>query len=313
MIMELRHLRYFAAVAEERHFGRAAHRLGIGQPPLSQQIQALERELGAQLFRRVPRNIELTAAGKVLFEDARGILARADQAVRDVERAGRGELGNLSVGFTSASFFSPCVPSSIRAFHETYPTVSLTLRETDSVSLSQDLADGKIDLAFIRPPASEPDRLTLTVVFEEDMLVVLPARHALAALAAVPLRALANEPFVLYPRHLGPSVVDAIFASCRGAGFAPRIVQEAPQVSSTINLVAAGLGVSMVPASMRQIQADGVIYRPIQGDAPRAVLALAARRGETATLVRNFIRLVPAATAQAQSATIRLAAATRAA
>src|SRR5437870_5565240 len=146
--MELRHLRYFVAVAEQRHFGRAAERLGIAQPPLSQQIQSLERELGTQLFHRVPRRLELTNAGAALLDDARWILARAEQAVRNVERAGRGELGQLCVGFTFAASFSPFVPETIRRFQGAYPAVAVTLREADSGALFHALLDGDIDAAF---------------------------------------------------------------------------------------------------------------------------------------------------------------------
>jgi DNA-binding transcriptional LysR family regulator len=298
--MELRHLRYFLAVAEERHFGRAAQRLGIGQPPLSQQIQALERELGAQLFHRIPRRLELTNAGEVLLQDARWILARAQQAIRNVERAGRGELGRLCVGFTFAASFNAFVPATIRTFQRTYPAVSVTLREADSASLCRALSQGDVDAAFIRPPALDPERTQLDVLFEEDILVALPTGHPLENSTEIALSALAGEPFILYPRHLGPTIYDAIIAACRQAGFTPRVVQEAPQVASTINLVAAGIGVSLVPASMQQIHTEGVTYRLLCGNPLRAPLSLACRRGEIAAPVKNFVALVRAAARQKQ-------------
>jgi DNA-binding transcriptional LysR family regulator len=290
--MELRHLRYFVAVAEERHFGRAAERLGIAQPPLSQQIQSLERRLGTQLFRRVPRRLELTNAGEVLLQEARWILARVERAISNVERAGRGELGRICIGFTYAGSFNPFVPAMIRAFQQTYPSVSVSLREADSNSLCQALLDGDVDAAFIRPPCLDPDRIQLDELFDEDMLLALPTGHPLEKSAVVSLSALADQPFILYPRRLAPTIFDAIIASCRKAGFSPTVIQEAPQVSSTINLVAAGFGISIVPASMRQIQTQEVIYRPLCGNPLRAPLALASRRSEIAAAVRNFTALV---------------------
>jgi DNA-binding transcriptional LysR family regulator len=296
--MELRHLRYFVAVAEERHFGRAAERLGISQPPLSQQIQSLERELGTQLFHRIPRRLELTNAGEVLLEEARWILARAEQAIRNVERAGRGELGKLCIGFTFAASFNAFVPATIRSFQETYSGVSVTLREADSTALCRALLEGDADAAFIRPPSSDPERIQLDALFDEDMLVALPTGHPLEKSTVVPLAALSDQPFILYPRRLAATVYDDIIAGCREAGFTPIVVQEAPQVSSTINLVAAGIGVSLVPASMQQIHTQGVTYRPLRGNPLHAPLSLASRRGEIAEPVRRFIALVRAAARQ---------------
>jgi DNA-binding transcriptional LysR family regulator len=289
--MELRHLRYFLAVAEERHFGRAAERVGIGQPPLSQQIQAFERELGTQLFRRVPRNIELTDAGEVLLKHARWILARADEAIHDVGRASRGELGKLCVGFTPGASFSPFVPETIRAFQRAHPALSVTLREHDSDALFQAIAEGEVDAAFVRPPSPDPERISLDALFEEEMLVALPYGHSLGKSTSVSLASLSNQPFILFPRRIGPGMHDQIIMACREAGFTPRVVQEAPQVHSAINLVAAGIGVSIVPDSMHQIHAEDVVYRPLRGKPIRADLCLASRRAEPAVPVRNFIKL----------------------
>lgn len=293
--MELRHLRYFVAVADERHFGRAAEKIGIGQPPLSQQIQALERELGTPLFRRIPRKLELTHAGETLLADARWILDRADQAVIKVSRASRGEIGRLSLGFTFTSSFHPSLPATIRRFRETYPDVALTLREEDSEVLCHMLVDGQMDVAFIRPPASDPDRVVLEALFEEDMVVAMACGHPLEKSDTVALAALANQPFVFYPRKIGPSLYDAVIMACLDAGFTPRVVQEAPQIPSAINLVASGIGVAIVPASMQQIHSHGVVYRRVRGKAPRAPLSLASRRGETVATVRNFIQIARSA------------------
>ena len=297
--MELRHLRYFIAVAEEGHITRAAERLGIQQPPLSLQIRALERELDVQLFRRKPRGVELTDAGTAFLERARVILAEVDHAFASTRRTARGEQGRVVVGFTSSAPFHPFVPRVIRAFREMFPLVSLALEESGSSELVQGLHNEEIDAAFIRSPVADVIGLVVTPLLEEEMLVALPAAHTFAvengsdASAAMPLAALANETFILYKRPGGPGLYDTIITACRGAGFSPKVGQEAPRIISTLNLVAAGLGVSIVPASLRRLQMDGVIYRRLSGSAElKAPLLLACRPGENSAAVQRFIDLV---------------------
>ena len=294
--MELRHLRYFIAVAEESHITRAAERLGMQQPPLSQQIRALERELDVQLFRRKPRGVELTDAGSAFLERARLILDEVDRAFATTRRTARGEQGRVVVGFTSSAPFHPFVPRVIRAFREMSPLVSLILEESGSSELVQGLHNEQIDAAFIRSPVADVVGLEVRTLLEEDMLVALPAAHSLAkesADAALSLAALANETFILYKRPGGPGMYDTIITACRGAGFSPRVGQEAPRIISTLNLVAAGLGVSIVPASLRRLQMDGVVYRRLSGSAElKAPLILACRPGENSAAVQRFIDLV---------------------
>jgi DNA-binding transcriptional LysR family regulator len=293
--MELRHLRYFIAVAEEGHVTRAARRLGIQQPPLSQQIRALERELGVQLFRRKPRGVELTDAGKTFLERAREILEDVDRAFATTRRTARGEQGRLVVGFTSSAPFHPFVPRVIRAFREMSPLVSLILEESGSSELVQGLHNESIDAAFIRSPEADLMGLDVRPLLEEDMVVALPAGHRLARdeHRALALDALASETFVLYKRPGGPGLYDTIIAACRNAGFSPRVGQEAPRILSTLNLVAAGIGVSIVPASLRRLQMDGVMYRKLSGSAQlKAPLILACRPGENSAAVQRFIDLV---------------------
>jgi DNA-binding transcriptional LysR family regulator len=294
--MELRHLRYFIAVAEEGHITRAAERLGMQQPPLSQQIRALERELDVQLFRRKPRGVELTDAGTAFLERARSILEEVDRAFATARRTARGEQGRVVVGFTGSAPFHPFVPRVIRAFREMYPLVSLVLEESGSSELVQGLHNEDIDAAFIRSPVADVVGLVVKPLLEEDMLVALPAGHALAREAedrALPLSALANEIFILYKRPGGPGLYDTIITACRGAGFSPRVGQEAPRIISTLNLVAAGLGVSIVPASLRRLQMDGVVYRRLSGSADlKAPLILACRPGENSAAVQRFLDLV---------------------
>jgi DNA-binding transcriptional LysR family regulator len=292
--MELRHLRYFVAVAEEGHITRAAERLGIQQPPLSQQIQALERELETQLFRRKPRGVELTPAGMALLDDARAILARADEAVAAVKRAARGEAGRIGIGFTSSASFHPFVPRAIRAFCEAHPLVALALEESGTTELVEALREQTIDIAFVRSPVGASGDLFVRPLLEEAMVAALPSGHPLSAgRDALPLAALAGETFILYRRPVGPGLHDAIIAACDRAGFSPTIGQEAPRMLSTLSLVAAGLGVTLVPASMSRLEAEGVAYRPLDASAQlTAPLNLAYRRDEISAAVRRFVGLV---------------------
>lgn len=292
--MELRHLRYFVAVAEEGHITRAAERLGMQQPPLSQQIKALENELGARLFRRKPRGVELTEAGRALLADAEAILGHVAHAMEATKRTVRGELGRIAVGFTSSAPFHPFVPRVIRAFREASPLVALTLEEGGTTELIEDLRAERLDAAFVRTPVADPIGVTVNPLVEEPMVVALPAEHSLAAEAgALALGRLAGETFIVYRRHSGPGLYDAIFAACHAAGFSPVIGQEAPRIVSTLNLVAAGLGIALVPESLRRMQMDGVVYRDLaEGVRPVAPLLLATRRAETGVVVRRFVDVV---------------------
>jgi DNA-binding transcriptional LysR family regulator len=295
--VELRHLRYFIAVAEEGHMTRAAERLGIQQPPLSQQIRALEVELDVQLFRRKPRGMELTDPGLALLDHARAILSQVDRALASTRRTARGEQGRVAVGFTSSAPFHPFVPRVIRTFRELSPLVSLVLEESGSGELVQALHSEEIDAAFIRSPIADLVGLEVTPLLEEEMLAALPTGHEHATsnddTKRLPLSSLAKETFVLYKRPGGPGLYDTIITACRGAGFSPHVGQEAPRILSTLNLVAAGLGVSIVPASLRRLEMDGVVYRSLTKDQqPLAPLILACRRGENAAAVQRFIDLV---------------------
>ena len=292
--MELRHLRYFIAVAEEGHITRAAERLGIQQPPLSLQIRSLEKELNVQLFKRLPRGVQLTDAGTAFLERSRGILDQVERALAATRRTARGEQGRVVVGFTSSAPFHPFVPRVIRSFREMSPLVSLVLEESGSSELVQAVHGEEIDAAFIRSPVADVVGLLVRPILDEEMLVALPVAHPLAGEShALPLAALANETFILYKRPGGPGLYDTIITACRGSGFSPLVGQEAPRIISTLNLVAAGLGVSIVPASLRRLQMDGVIYRRLEDNAQlRAPLILVCRRGENSAAVQRFLELV---------------------
>jgi DNA-binding transcriptional LysR family regulator len=290
--MELRHLRYFLAVAEEGNFTRAAARLGIGQPPLSQQIRDLETEIGAMLFHRVPHGAELTAAGAAFLPEAKASLAAAEKARLAAQSANRGETGRLSLGFTASSAFNPVVSTTIRRFQARWPDVQLSLTEMNTLGLMQKLQHGELDATFFRPGRDDPDGIRLKRLPDEPMVVALPASHALAKRKTLPLALLAKEPFILFPRLVGLSLYDDVVRACREAGFELKVAQEAPQISSVVNLVAADLGVSIVPASISQIKLAGVAYRPIEGPPAVARLALAVLRSKRSPVTENLMSLL---------------------
>jgi DNA-binding transcriptional LysR family regulator len=287
--MELRHLRYFVAVAEERNFTRAAERLGISQPPLSLQISQLEKELGTPLFHRRARSIELTDAGKLLLEEARVILKQVEAAENGVRRRARGETGRLVVGSAGATYFHPVIPEIIREYGMRYPDIVLAPHASNTSLLVARLRARQVDVALIRPPISDAEGLVIVPLIDEETVVILPNGHRLSKLASVPLAALAEDVFVLYPRTLNPGNYDAVIAACRRAGFNPTLGQEAPQIVSVIPLVAAGLGISVVPRSTARILSDEVCYRPIEGVAPRAEICLAYCPVGSSRAAQNFV------------------------
>jgi DNA-binding transcriptional LysR family regulator len=300
--MELRHLRYFVAVAEELNFTRAARRLGINQPGLSLQIRQLEEALGTRLFRRQTRGVELTDAGKLMLEEARAILGQIETAKTGVRRRARGETGQIIVGSAGATYFHPLIPAILREYRHKYPDVILAPQASTTELLTARLRAGQIDVAFIRPPIDDSDGLSIEPLVDEPMVIVVPTGHALSKAASAPLTALADEPFVLPARAQTPGCYAAIVAACQRAGFRPKLGQEAPQIVSVIPLVAAGLGVSIVPRSTSRILVDGVSYLSIEGDAPRSLIGLAHRRQDRFRAVQNFVATArPIVLAAAQS------------
>lgn len=299
--MELRHLRYFIAVAEEKHITRAAERLGMQQPPLSQQIKALEHELDAQLFLRKARGVELTDAGRAFLEEARATLMHLDRAFDSTRRASRGEQGRLCVGVTSTTPFHPLVPRAIRAFREACPMVALTLEECLSNESVERVKNEQIDVAFIRAAMGKGHGLSVTSLLDEPMVVALPATHMLArnnAETPVLLEQLSGETFILYGPP-GTGMYDSIIAACQAAGFSPRIgnlgasTQLAPRITSTLSLVGAGLGITFVPSSLQRMNMEGVSFRVIKGSSrPMVTLKLASRREEKSAVVKQFINFV---------------------
>jgi DNA-binding transcriptional LysR family regulator len=291
--MELRHLRYFIAVAEELHFGRAAEQLGISQPPLSQQIQALEEEIGARLLERTNRRVELTEAGRLFLDESRQVLAQVDKAVQLARRAQRGELGELKVGFTSSAPFTSTVPRSIHAFRQAYPDVHLELHEMSSAETVKALLEDSVQVGVIRPLAL-PDNLQAVELFREPLVAVLRADHPLAEGSdeGLAIATLAEEPFVFFPRTFGTGLYDQLIALAREAGFSPRIAQEASEAMTIIGLVSAGLGVSVLPASFRRTRVDGVVYRTLLDPGATTAVWLVRRQGERSPLALSFVELV---------------------
>lgn len=290
MDIELRHLRYFLVVAEELHFSRAADRLDIAQPPLSQMIRRLEHELGVSLFHRTKRRVSLTDAGIIFQEEAKRTLAQAERAISRVRRASRGELGRLMVGFIGSATYS-VLPQIVRRFREQYPDVDLTLQELSTGQQLRALREGQLQVGFLRPFEQE-STLKSTVVLREPLVVALPEQHQLSQQAKISMRTLANEPFILFPRLLAPELHDQIISLCQRACFSPHVVQEAMQLPTIVSLVAAGIGVAVIPASLQNLGRAGVNYRAIRESTPKAELVVAWRAEQPSALLQSFLRVV---------------------
>lgn len=288
--MELRHLRYAVALADELHFARAAARLHIAQPPLSQQIKALENELGVRLFDRTSRRVGLTDAGAAFIAEARRTLASAEQAIEAARRAARAETGRLAIGYVSSASYE-LLPAVLRAFRRRAPDVLLVLEEMNSSEQSRGVLAGTLDLGFVRRPPPTDRRLAGTVVRREPIVVAVPSDHALAAARAIRLRELALEPFVIFPARPRPSWADVVLDLCRGAGFEPRVVQEAVEMVSALSLVAAGIGIALVPGAVRAVRRPGVVFRPLT-PAPWSEVMLIRRNEPPTTLIARFLEVV---------------------
>lgn len=293
--MELRHLRYFLAVAEELNFTRAARRLHIAQPPLTQQIKALEAELGVTLVDRSTYRIRLTPAGRAFAAEVTRILGDVRNAVLIAKRTARSAGGQVRVGFTESASFNDLVTSTFSTFRSAFADIEVSLEERQSTELAVALREGRIDVAFVRPPLKSVEGLTLHLLQEEDMVAAVPSGHALARRKSIDLRELQKEAFILYPRAVRPGLADAVVAACEAAGFKPRVEQYAPQLAATLNLVAASLGVSVVPRSMQGLRPSALAYIPLRGRPIRAQLSLAHRLRESAPAVLKFIELTQAA------------------
>jgi DNA-binding transcriptional LysR family regulator len=290
--MELRHLRYFVAVAEELHFHRAATRLHISQPPLSQQIRALERELGVTLLARNRRRVALTAAGEGFLEDAHSILAAVDRASERARDIARGAIGTLSIGFVGSAMFGPTLPNILRTFRGEHPDVGLALRELPTTVQVSSLLAGELDVGVIRPPLDgiEIDgQLELLTIQRERLVAALPSGHALASRRRLRPGELRGESFVILARREAPGLYAGLASAMGEAGGLPDDVLEVAEMQTIISLVAGGFGVSLVPESVGQVERSGVTFLPIAGPTPTIELALAWRRGADLPVRKEFV------------------------
>jgi DNA-binding transcriptional LysR family regulator len=288
-MIDFRGMRYFVAVAEELHFGRAARKLHISQPPLSQQIRNLESRLGVELFRRTSRQVELTPAGDVLLQRARLLLAGAEEAGRAARRASRGETGRLAIGFIHAATYT-LLPPVLAAFRARLPDVELVLRELTIDEQQLALAEGAIDAGFLRLPLNNAE-LRAEVVLSEPFVIVLPRSHPLARKPRLALKSLAAEPFVMFTPRRSP-LYGQIMSACSDAGFSPGVVQEATHIHTVVGLVRAGIGLAMLPASVQAMHIEGACYVPLAGRKPRAEIALAWRRDHGSPILKAFHAVV---------------------
>ena len=289
--VELRHLRYFVAVAEELSFGRAAQRLGMAQPPLSQQIAQLEARIGRPLFVRRPR-VLLTRAGEVFLPAARRQLVLLEQSLEAARSAASGGRTVLHVGIASSAMLMR-LPRILRRFRAEHPELDVRLRELHSAEQLEQLRVGVLDAAIMREPAADPT-LATRVLVREALAALLPDRHPAARRKPLRVRALANDAFVLFPRHVAPALYDQIMTVCSEAGFAPRIEQEAREWHTVLGLVAAGFGVSIAPLSVGSLRLRGVVVRPITPAVQRATLCLAWAREPRVPAVGQLVRFVEA-------------------
>lgn len=292
--MELRHLRYFVAVAEEGSLTRAAERLRIQQPPLGQQIKDLEYELGVALFDRHPKRIALNSAGEVFLADAQDILKRANQAMEHVRRFDRGESGRLSIGFTSSASLHVLAPKLLQRFRTTYPLVQIAVEESETYELILALQQERIDAALLHIDATRFPDLSSATLSEEDMLVAVPRGHPLAdeSLGPLTLQMLEGQDLVVYRRPDGPGIFERILGTLNRAGITPNIVDEVYRLIAAINLVAGGRGITLVPASMQVLHRETILYRPLAaGELPPLPLYIAYQRNSKLALVRNFVAL----------------------
>ncbi len=294
--MELRHIRYFVAVAEELNFRRAAERLYMAQPPLSQQIRQLEAEIGTTLFDRSARRVSLTEAGRAFLLDARAILERADSAIARARRIGRGDEGRLRVGFASSAAYD-LLPRMVRRFRERYPDVELELTELLGPEQTQALHERRIDVGLAVQP--EPsDEVVLDKVAQLRLIVALPEAHRLTARTKVELKDLDGEPFMRFPRTAGSGFVRFVDRLFQDAGVTPRPAQATEELQTALGLVAAGLGFTLVPESVRSLTREGLVFRELTEPAAKVWLGIASRQDERSPLVPHFLAVAHEAAAE---------------
>lgn len=287
--MELRYLRYFVAVAQTRNFTRAAEMLGISQPPLSQQILRLEREIGTPLLKRLTRGVELTEAGEAFYQDACQILDLTGHALEKAKGIARGVTGKLSLGFASSVAFHQDIFRLLQTFQQQFPSVTLLPREASMSSLMQDLQEGLLDAAFVRLPCETSKAFNLKLIASEKMQIVLHNAHPLSAKKKISLAQLSDTPMVMFPREIAPSLYESIISACVRAGFQPQTGPQAPQLSSIIGMVSAGFGFALVPHSLSCVAMPNISYHPCQEASLTTDIALAWRRWDRSPTLQHLL------------------------
>lgn len=292
--MEYRHLRYFLAVAEELHFTRAAEKLNIGQPPLSQQIQALEEELGVMLFNRTRRKVELTEAGEQLVITARDILRASHAIPAELQAIAQGKKGELRIGFTTTGLFIDELSTPLKTFRRRFPDVRVTLSEMYSRQQFTALLEHEIDVGYVRvTPGVVEAGLNIQILRRDQLCVVLPDDHPKAAYQTLTIADVKDEPFIFYPDTTGASVPDKVRRMCLKAGFTPYVAQEAAEVLTHIGLVGAGVGVSVLPRPIDLLKPKGVKFIPLAEDDAELCMALVTRVDESSPRTLNYLALIP--------------------
>jgi DNA-binding transcriptional LysR family regulator len=292
--MELRHLRYFVAVAEELHFTRAALRLNMAQPPLSQQIRALEQELGVQLFVRTRRSVALTDAGHALLERSREMLATAQALPLQLQRVARGEVGLLRIGFSSTLPLTKVLRDVVAEHRRSHPDVALNLREMHTQLQFDSLARGELDVGLVRYNERAPEGIRLRLLRRDPLRLVVPAGHRFARRKSVAIADCRDEAFIGFPGDAGTGTGPLLKRLAAQAGFEPRIAQEAREATTQIGLVAAGLGIAVLPAPLEAVRIEGVHYVPLEGEGAMLVMSVATRSDEASERVLSFVRRVAA-------------------
>jgi DNA-binding transcriptional LysR family regulator len=277
-------------LAEELHFGRAAERLHIAQPPLSQQIRQLETQLGFELFHRTKRKVELSEAGEVFLIEVQQIFRQLQQAILLGRKTSRGEIGQLVIGFVSSAAYN-ILPDILRNFRDCVSNVSLELHELTTDEQLRWLQSGRIDVGFVRPPVDE-NTYESKIIFQESLAIALPQNHPLSNQHRVSLQSLAKESFILFPRFLAPGLYDAIISFCQQFGFSPGVVQEAIQMQTIVSLVAGDIGVAIVPESLQNLQRTGVVYKSFVEETPQVAIAMIWRKNDVSVVLEKFLEVI---------------------
>jgi DNA-binding transcriptional LysR family regulator len=287
--VDLRHLRYFIAVAESLSFTRAAEKLHIAQPPLSQQIRQLEEAIGVTLLHRTKRHVELSEAGAVFLQHARQIIGATQNAAVEAQRAQRGEIGRLAVGFFEHMSYT-LLPPIFREFRERYPKVELDLRWFPVIGQADALHSGQVDISFMRP-VFDADGITSEVILREPFMLAVPDRHRLAKEESVSIKTLADERFIMYAPRLAPDFHEMITSMCVAAGFLPAVALEVGQVYTALGLVGAGAGIAFVPSSVQSVHFDHVVYKTITGRTPKIEVSLGWKQRNPSPLLLAFVEI----------------------